>query len=54
MLHAIARTKNDWAGTIVPTALLGHAIEGGNVDDYTRLVVREMLPAVWHEFPGIS
>jgi len=54
LLHAITRAKNDWPGTIVPTALLGHAIEGSSVDDYTRLVVREMLPAVWHEFPGIT
>jgi imidazolonepropionase len=53
MLHAIARAKNDWPGTISPTALLGHALEG-NADDYTRLVVREILPAVWHEFPGIT
>lgn len=53
MLHAIARAKNEWPGTVVPTALLGHATEG-NVDDYTRMVVREMLPAVWHEFPGIA
>jgi imidazolonepropionase len=53
MLHAIQRAANDWAGTVVPTALLGHAVEG-DVADYTRMVVREMLPAVWHEFPGIA
>lgn len=52
-LHAIQRAANEWPGTVVPTALLGHAVEG-DVADYTRLVVREMLPAVWHEFPGIT
>ena len=53
MLHAIQRAAHEWPGTVVPTALLGHAIEG-DADDYTRMVVREMLPAVWHEFPGIA
>ncbi|HVU25956.1 MAG TPA: imidazolonepropionase [Opitutus sp.] len=53
MLHAIQRAAADWPGTIVPTALLGHACEG-DAAAYTREVVREMLPAVWHEFPGIT
>lgn len=53
MLHAIQRAANEWPGTVVPTALLGHAIEG-DAADYTRMVVREMLPAVWHEFPGVT
>lgn len=54
MLHAIQRAAQEWPGTIVPTALLGHAIEGSDAAAHTRLVVREMLPAVWHEFPGIT
>lgn len=53
MLHAIQRAANEWSGTVAPTALLGHAIEGDPAD-YTRMVVREMLPAIWHEFPGIT
>jgi len=53
MLHAIQRAAQEWAGTIVPTALLGHALDGDPAV-YTRMVVREMLPAVWHEFPGIA
>ncbi len=53
MLHAIQRAGQEWAGTIVPTALLGHALDG-EAAAYTRMVVREMLPAVWHEFPGIA
>jgi imidazolonepropionase len=53
MLHAIQRAAQEWPGTIVPTALLGHGIEG-DVAAHTRMVVREMLPAIWHEFSGIT
>lgn len=53
MLHAIQRAAQEWPGTVVPTALLAHGIEG-DVANHTRLVVREMLPAIWHEFPGIT
>jgi imidazolonepropionase len=53
MLHAINRAADGWAGTVVPTALLGGALDGEPAA-YTRLVVREILPAVWHEFPGIA
>ena len=53
MLHAIQRAAQEFAGTVVPTALLGHAIDGDPAN-FTRLVVREILPAVWHEFPGIT
>ncbi|HEX2853928.1 MAG TPA: imidazolonepropionase [Opitutaceae bacterium] len=54
MLHAIQRAAQEWPGTVVPTALLGHGIDGGDAAGHTRMVVREMLPAVWHEFPGIT
>jgi len=53
MLRAIVRAGNDWPGTIVPTALLGHAFEG-DLDEYARMVVKEMLPAVSREFPDIA
>lgn len=53
LLHAIQRASHEWCGTVVPTALLGHAVEG-ELAEYSRMVVREMLPAVWHEFPGIA
>ena len=53
MLHAIQRASQEWSGTVVPTALLGNGIEG-DVAAHTRMVVREMLPAIWHEFPGIT
>jgi len=52
-LHAVQRAAQDWPGTVTPTALLGHALDGDSAT-YTRMVVREMLPAVWHEFPGIT
>lgn len=53
MLHAIQRAAQDWPGTVVPTALLGQGIEG-DAAAHTRMVVREMLPAIWHEFPGVT
>ncbi len=53
MLHAIQRTAQEWTGTVVSTALLGSALDGDPAI-YTRMVVREMLPAIWHEFPGIT
>ncbi|MEY4487875.1 MAG: hypothetical protein RIQ79_383, partial [Verrucomicrobiota bacterium] len=53
LLHAIQRGAAEWPGTVVPTALLGHAIES-DVATYTRNIVREVLPAIWHEFPGIA
>ena len=53
MLRAIVRAGNEWPGTIVPTALLGHAFEG-DLDEYARMVVKEMLPTVSKEFPAIT
>jgi imidazolonepropionase len=53
MLHAIQRAAQDWPGTVVPTALLGHGLDG-DAAAHTRMVVREMLPAIWHEFPGVT
>jgi len=53
MLRAIARAAGEWPGTVVPTALLGHAAEG-DPEEYARMVVKEMLPEVAREFPGIT
>lgn len=53
MLRAIVRAGHEWPGTIVPTALLGHAFEG-DLEEYARMVVKEMLPAVSKEFPDIA
>ncbi len=53
MLRAIRRANGDWPGTVVPTALLGHAFEG-DLDDYARMVVKDMLPEVVKEFPDVA
>ena len=53
MLRAIVRAGTEWPGTIVPTALLGHAFEG-DLDEDARMVVKGMLPEVSKEFPDIT
>jgi imidazolonepropionase len=53
MLRAIRRAAGEWPGTVVPTALLGHAVEG-DPDEYARMVVKDMLPEVAREFPGVT
>lgn len=53
MLRAIRRAAAEWPGTVVPTALLGHAVEG-ELDEYARMVVKDMLPEVSREFPDIA
>jgi imidazolonepropionase len=53
MLRAIRRAAGEWPGTVVPTALLGHAFEG-RLDDYARMVVKSMLPEIAKEFPDIA
>jgi imidazolonepropionase len=53
MLRAVARSASEFPGTVVPTALLGHALDldqPGQVDT----VVNETLPAVHEEFPGVA
>ena len=53
MLRAIRRAASEWSGTVVATALLGHAFEG-ELDEYARMVVKEMLPEISREFPDIA
>ena len=53
MLRAIVRAGTEWAGTVVPTALLGHLFEG-DMEEFARMVVKEMLPEVAREFPEIT
>ncbi len=53
MLRAIRRAAAEWAGTVVATALIGHAFEG-DLDEYARMVVKDMLPEVSREFPDIT
>jgi imidazolonepropionase len=53
MLRAIRRAATEWPGTVVATALLGHAFEG-DLEEYARMVVKDMLPEVSKEFPDIA
>lgn len=53
MLRAIRRAAAEWPGAVVATALLGHAFEG-DLEEYARMVVKDMLPEVSREFPDIA
>jgi imidazolonepropionase len=53
MLRAIAAAARNFPGTIVPTALLGHAMDPRQ-PRFIDTVVEETLPAVSREFPGIT
>lgn len=53
MLRAIADAAARWPGTVVQTALLGHAIDPDQ-PDFVRRTIEETLPAVHKEFPGIA
>jgi imidazolonepropionase len=52
-LRAIRRAQEGWGGTIVPTALLGHALDPDQPDFVDR-TISETLPAISREFPGIT
>lgn len=52
MLRAIASAAQRFPGTVVPTALLGHALDPAQ-PDFVERVISETLPAVHAEFPGI-
>lgn len=53
MLRAIRRAAARWPGTVVLTALLGHAFEGEH-DAFVARTIEETLPAISREFPGIT
>jgi len=53
MLRAIASAAQGFRGTVVLTALLGHALDPEE-PDFVERVVSETLPAVHAEFPGIA
>lgn len=53
MLRAIQRAGRRFPGAIVPTALLGHALDPDEPHFVDR-VITETLPAVHAEFPGIT
>ena len=52
MLRAIAIAAQRFSGTVVPTALLGHALDPEQ-PNFVERVISETLPAVHEEFPGI-
>lgn len=59
MLRAIRRATVGFAGTVVPTALLGHAIDAPTGDAaaakaFVDRTLRDTLPAVSGEFPFIA
>ncbi len=53
MLRAIAQAADEFQGTVVPTALIGHAIDPAD-PGFVRRTIVETLPAVTKEFPGIT
>lgn len=53
MLRAIDDASQTFPGTVVKTALLGHAVDP-DVPDFFDRTIRETLPSVHREFPGIA
>lgn len=53
LLRAIRHAAAAWAGSVVSTALLGHAIEG-NEGAFVAETIGSTLPAVSAVFPGIT
>lgn len=53
MLGVISSVGNGWPGTLVPTALLGHAHDPASPDLVARTIT-ETLPAVAARWPGIA
>ncbi len=53
MLRAITRAGEAWAGTLVPTALIAHALDPEQ-PDFVQTTCIETLRAVHEEFPGIT
>ncbi len=53
MLRAIAEAARGWPGTVVMTALIGHALDP-YADAFVERTIEETLPAVHAEFPGIA
>lgn len=53
MLRAIAIGSETWQGTVVATALLGHAIDA-DTPNFVERTIYETLPAVHESFPAIA
>lgn len=56
MLRAIGDAAAGFGGTVVPTALIGHAIDADapSAAEFVERTIRETLPAIHAEFPGIA
>jgi imidazolonepropionase len=55
MLRAIRAAAAKWPGTVVLTALLGHAMDPDvSAREFVDQVVEHTLPAISSEFPGIA
>lgn len=52
VLHAIRDAASRFPGTVVPTALIGHAIDPA-VPNFVDRTIAETLPAVSERFPGV-
>ncbi|MFZ5893194.1 MAG: imidazolonepropionase [Myxococcota bacterium] len=53
MLRAIDIAARDFRGTVVKTALLGHAIDP-EIPNFVEYTIEETLPSIHDEFPGIA
>lgn len=55
MLRSIDRAARQFPGSVIATACIGHAIDPEvEHDRFVRRTIRETLPAVTAEFPGIA
>lgn len=52
-LHAIKDAADGFAGTVIPTALIAHAIDPDQ-PNFIDTTINETLPAVHEAFPGIT
>ncbi len=53
MLGAITDAAKSWSGTLIPTACIGHAIDGEHAS-FVERTIDETLSAVSEAFPGIT
>lgn len=53
MLRAIERAAEAWAGTVVATACIGHAIDGAH-EAFVERTISETLDAVHEAYPNIA
>jgi imidazolonepropionase len=53
MLRAIGLASETFAGTVMPTACIGHGVDGPH-DDFVQRTIGETLDAVHAAFPGVA